>query len=115
MDADIHIHGFSNPGTKEIEYLFNSVGIRNIWTLFKQFEPDQVLFNSIDAIVNRRNQIAHGKAEATITLSDARTYVERTERVGTVFEKIVTSEINQRLTITDCWEKLEQIKNGAPA
>jgi anthranilate/para-aminobenzoate synthase component II len=33
-----------------------------------------VIVSTVDAIVDRRNQIAHGKADATITLTDAHLY-----------------------------------------
>jgi hypothetical protein len=64
--------------------------------------------------VNRRNQIAHGKADATITLADAKIYVERAERLAEVFEQIVTAEINARLALTDCWRELENAVQAAP-
>ena len=58
-------------------WLFKTVGISDVWSLFKTVEPDQVIFQSVNAIVLRRNQIAHGKADATITLGDAQLYVLR--------------------------------------
>ena len=107
MEPALHIDGFSNPGTNEIEQLFKSVGIDGVWGLFKAIEPDPIIFQSINAIVNRRNQIAHGRTDATITLSDARLYVERAERVAAVFEQLVTLEVNKRLVLPDCWQALE--------
>jgi RiboL-PSP-HEPN len=107
MEAALHTKGFSNPGTNEIEYLFKSVGIDDVWSQFKAIEPDQLISQSVDIIVNRRNQIAHGKADATITLADARNYVERAERLADVFEQLVTMEINIRLSLPDCWQALE--------
>ena len=107
MEAALHTTGFSNPGTNEIEHLFKSVGIDDVWSQFKAIEPDQLISQSVDIIVNRRNQIAHGKADATITLADARNYVERAERLADVFEQLVTMEINVRLSLPDCWQALE--------
>lgn len=34
MEASLHIDGFSNPGSNEIESLFRTVGISDIWALF---------------------------------------------------------------------------------
>src|SRR5581483_7146675 len=68
MEASLHTDGFSNPGTNEIDALFKTVGIPDVWELFRHIEPDQLIFRSMNAIVNRRNQIAHGDANATITL-----------------------------------------------
>jgi hypothetical protein len=108
MEASLHIEGFSNPGSNEIERLFRTVGISNIWDLFKTVEPDQLISKSVNAIVHRRNQIAHGDADATITLGDANLFVQRAERIAEVFEQLVSAEINYRLTFQDCWDALEQ-------
>lgn len=107
MEATLHTNGFSNPGTNEIEQLFGSVGIDDVWSQFKAIEPDKLISQSVDIIVNRRNQIAHGKADATITLADAKKYVDRTERLAEVFEQLVTKEINVRLSLPGCWQALE--------
>lgn len=109
MEPALHIDGFSNPGTTEIEGLFDTVGIRNVWGKFRAIETDQIVFQSVNTIVNRRNQIAHGKADATITLADAKIYVERAERVAEVFEQIVTAEINAKLAVADCWRQLKNV------
>jgi HEPN superfamily RiboL-PSP-like protein len=108
MEASLHIDGFSNPGSNEIETLFRTVGISDIWASFRVVEPDQLIFQSVNAIVHRRNQIAHGNADATITLSDANLYVQRAERIAEVFEQLIFAEINHRLTFQDCWSALEQ-------
>ena len=107
MELSLHTDGFSNPGTGEIKALFSSVGIEDVWTLFNVVEPDHLVAQSVDVIVHRRNQIAHGKADATITLGDARNYVARAERVAAVFEQLVSAELNNRLSIPDCWQELE--------
>jgi hypothetical protein len=107
MEPGLHIDGFSSPGTNEIEGLFKTVGINNVWELFKAIEADQILSQSVNTIVHRRNQIAHCKADATITLADAKIYVERAERIAEVFEQVVTVDINARLTLADCWQELE--------
>jgi hypothetical protein len=107
MESELHTDGFSNPGTGEIEELFKTVGMANVWVLFKAVEPDQLIAQSVNAIVHRRNQIAHGKADATITLADAKIYVERAERIAEVFEQLVTVEVNSRLALADCWLDLE--------
>jgi hypothetical protein len=107
MESELHTDGFSNPGTGEIEELFNTVGIANVWVLFKAVEPDQLIAQSVNAIVHRRNQIAHGNADATITLADEKLYVERAERIAEVFEQLVTVEVNSRLALADCWMTLE--------
>jgi hypothetical protein len=108
MEASLHIDGFSNPGSNEIESLFRTVGISDIWDSFRAVEPDQLILQSVNAIVHRRNQIAHGDADATITLSDGNLYVQRAERIAEVFEQLIFAEINYRLTFQDCWSALEQ-------
>jgi hypothetical protein len=112
MEAALHIDSFSNPGSNEIEWLFRTVGISDVWTQFKAIESDRVIFQSVNAIVLRRNQIAHGKADATITLGDAQLYVQRAERIAEVFEQLVCNEINYRLTYEDCWDALEHLRGA---
>jgi len=107
LEASLHTDGFSNPGTTEIEWLFKTVGITDVWAAFKSIEPDQIYSKTVDVIVNRRNQIAHGKADATVTLADAVKYVQRAERVAEVFDSVVTTALNNQLKITDCWVALE--------
>lgn len=107
MEASLHIDGFSNPGSKEIEYLFKTVGIQDIWERFRAIEADQLIYQSVNAIVHRRNQIAHGDTNATITSADADLYVKRAERIAEVFEELISNEINFRLTYMDCWTALE--------
>lgn len=107
MEASFHIDGFSNPGSNEIDSLFKTVGIRDVWERFREIEPDQLIFQSMNAIVNRRNQIAHGNANATITLADARLYVKRARRIAEVFEKLVSDNVNFQLTYEDCWRALD--------
>lgn len=109
MEAALHIDNFSNPGSVEIDELFKTVGLADIWSRFKAIEPDQIIAQSLNAIVLRRNQIAHGKADATITLADAHLYVERAERVADVFEQVISEEVNLRLNITDCWVLLSEV------
>jgi len=48
-------------------------------------------------MVNRRNQIAHGDADAINTLADANLYVSQTERIAEVFDKLLFDESNHRL------------------
>jgi hypothetical protein len=107
MDSSLHTDGFSNPGTGEIERLFKSVGIDDVWDQFAALEPDQIISQSVNVIVNRRNQIAHGKTDATIALGDAKIYVARAERVAAVFERLVSTELNNKLALQDCWWELE--------
>lgn len=111
MDASFHIDGFSNPGSNEIDRLFRTVGISDVWALFKAVESDQLISQSVNAIVNRRNQIAHGDTDATITLADANLYLTRAERIAEVFDRLTFEEINYRLTYIDCWASLETVVN----
>ena len=112
MDADLHTGNFGNPGTEEIQTLFRTVGIIDIWDRFKIIEPDRAYKIEIDAIVNRRNQIAHGSMNSTVTIADALVYVHRAERIADIFEQIVVDEIHVRLAIDDCWSALDEYLNG---
>src|SRR5262249_13106670 len=39
LDPDLHTRGFANPGTAEIDDLFRTIGIAEVWTIFSVKEP----------------------------------------------------------------------------
>ena len=108
MEPGLHTDGFANPGSNEVEALFKTVGLHEIWARFEAVEADKIYMQSLNIIVHRRNQIAHGKYEASITLFDAKTYVVRAERIAQVLDLVVANEVESRLGIIQCWRALEK-------
>lgn len=97
LDTGVHTNGFANPGSSEIKDLFKSVGISDCWSSFHAIEPQQGYKNEIDAIVSRRNQVAHGDLNAIITVSDIEAYSENFERTADVFSQIAESYVGNYL------------------
>jgi hypothetical protein len=106
MDADLHTDGFATPGSGEVAALFKSLGFADIWADVKAIEADQIFRQSLDAMVARRNQIAHGKADAVITLADARLYGSRMDRLATLFDQAAETRVSRQLTVASCWNLL---------
>jgi hypothetical protein len=111
IDAALHIHGFANPGTGEIESLFKTIGISDVWEQFATLEADRLVQATTDAIVNRRNQIAHGNLESTVTRSDVELYITRTRRLAEVMDVVVENEIAERLGKGEIWELVEKARS----
>lgn len=103
IDPEIHTKGFSNPGTGEIETLFKSVGILSVWDNFSKLESSRVIKGCVDAIVNRRNQIAHGQMDSTVTRTDVESYMKNIRRLVEVMDLIVKNDICTRLSVSDPW------------
>lgn len=86
LDTALHTDGFANPGTTDVRRLFASVGIPEVWHSFSRIEPRIAYKNEIDAIVNRRNQIAHGDKNARILASDLTGYLRNFQHTADVFD-----------------------------
>ncbi|WP_197422566.1 MULTISPECIES: MAE_28990/MAE_18760 family HEPN-like nuclease [unclassified Phenylobacterium] len=97
LDAELHIAGFANPGTKEIKELFKTVGIADCWAAFHVIEPQQGYKNEVDAIVGRRNQIAHGDLSAIVTILDIDAYARNFRHTATVFSRIAEDHVRSSL------------------
>jgi hypothetical protein len=93
LDTDLHTKGFANPGTAEIRDLLKTVGISNCWEQFHAIEPQQGYKNEIDAIVGRRNQIAHGDLNAIITILDIGSYSLNFRRTAGVFSELAEAHV----------------------
>ena len=104
---ELHTKGFANPGTTEIESLFKTIGITQVWDEFARLEPDMLVKSSVDAIVNRRNQIAHGNLESTVTRADVETYLTRAQRLAEIMDQLVDLHICSRLSISNVWTLLQ--------
>ena len=85
IDPGLHTNGFSNPGTGEIEKLMKTVGIKDCWKSFLLIEPRVLYKSEIDAIVSRRNQIAHGDMGSSITAIDLKNYASNFNHTAGVF------------------------------
>jgi len=97
LDSGLHNDKFSNPGTSEIRDLFRTVGIPDCWIDFHAIEPRNTYKNEIDAIVSRRNQVAHGDMNAIITELDVHAYIKNFRHTATVFAQVAQNHIADHL------------------
>lgn len=108
IDPEIHTKGFANPGTREIEVLFRTVGIPEIWDNFARIEPDRLIKETVDSIVNRRNQIAHGQMDSTVTRIDVEGYLAKARRLAQVMDSLVEDQICSKLSLKNAWALAQQ-------
>ncbi|MBB4019797.1 hypothetical protein GGR16_004852 [Chelatococcus caeni] len=97
LDPGLHTDKFGNPGTSEIRELFKTVGVANCWDEFHAVEPRITYKNEIDAIVSRRNQIAHGDMNAIVTDLDIEGYIRNFQHTAEVFSCIARSHVTKYL------------------
>jgi len=93
LDPGLHTDKFSNPGTTEIQALFKTIGIDNCWDDFHVIEPRKTYRYEIDAIVSRRNQVAHGDLNASITDLDIEAYIRNFRHTALVFSQMSQNHI----------------------
>ena len=93
LNTALHTDGFANPGTTDVKRLFASVGIEEVWTSFAELEPRIAYKNEIDAIVSRRNQIAHGDRNARIVASDLSAYLQNFRHTADIFDELAEAHV----------------------
>jgi hypothetical protein len=103
IDPELHTKGFANPGTGEIDSLFKTIGFSDVWDKFSKIESNRIIKTCVDAIVHRRNQIAHGQMDSTVTRTDVERYMENVRRLAEVMDCLVEQEICTRLELDDAW------------
>lgn len=97
--------GFAVPGSKEVEKLFRTIGVGDVWSLIEQKQPrSRHLKQELDAVVKRRHPIAHGDAGATVTPEDVRQYVNSMKRLALLFDVIIVGFIADSLMVKEPWE-----------
>jgi RiboL-PSP-HEPN len=106
IDSDLHIKGFANPGTNDVEWLMASIGITGCWTLVARSLGNRRGADTINAVVNRRNQIAHGDLESSVARIDVENYVSVLEAVCGEFDHLVGHHLTSCTGSPDPWAGL---------
>jgi hypothetical protein len=89
FDQDIQIKGFASPGSKEVELLFNNVGITKVWEMIENKSSSGRLKFALNGFVNRRHNIAHGNAGDKPTPEDIEANVMDMDSLVNIFNLIV--------------------------
>ena len=104
IDLECHTAGFANPGSNEVKDLLYSVGIPDIWTIILARKPGNVVLRgSLDALVSRRNPIAHGDAGAKATVKDVIGYLKDMRRLVTEFDEVTSEQLSKISGLPDPW------------
>ncbi|MEW6212779.1 MAG: HEPN domain-containing protein [Acidobacteriota bacterium] len=107
FDLEIHIKDFANPGSKEVEKLFHNAGIDDIWNFVEaRGSGSKILKTSLDSLVHRRNQIAHGDAGATATPNDVKQLIIDMRRLTKVFDLVIADYLSACSTGSYPWDIL---------
>jgi hypothetical protein len=76
LDSELHVHGFATPGSKEVDKLFASAGILDVWSAIAEENTDVArVKTNLDAMVHRRHPVAHGDAGVAPTRGDIESYL----------------------------------------
>lgn len=113
IDSDLHIKGFASPGTGEVNKLMASIGLIECWGIVAEKFGSRRGAYTVDAVVNRRNQIAHGNLESSVSRSDVEEYVVVLEKVCGQFDTLVGEHLASSTGSLDPWA-LPQFDEAKP-
>jgi RiboL-PSP-HEPN len=103
FDSDLNTKGFASPGSKEVEKLFNTVGIERIWDVVKTKTGNETLKNSLNGFVLRRHNIAHGNSGDRPAINDVTSKIKDMCRLVRVFDEIVFEYLTDNFEAEELW------------
>jgi hypothetical protein len=110
LNLDLHVKGFSTPGSREVEELFCSVGLDKVWGAIETKKPGSRIYRrSLDSLVARRHPIAHGDSGAMATLGDVRQYINDMRELAEIFDVVVTEHLLSMGAPDDLWATLNSV------
>ena len=84
----------------------SSIGVSECWTVVAKTLGSRHGADTIDAVVNRRNQIAHGNLESSVSRPDVEEYIAVLERVCGEFDAVVGQHLASSTGNPDPWGAL---------
>jgi hypothetical protein len=103
FNSDLNTRGFASPGSKEVEKLFNTVGIGRIWDLVQQKSGNEILKKSLNAFVSRRHNIAHGNSSDRPTINDVKSKVQDMCHLVRIFNEIAFEYLTNTFAAQNLW------------
>jgi hypothetical protein len=103
FDSDLNIKGFASPGSREIEKLFNNIGIEGIWQEVKVKSGSDTLRRSLDGFVSRRHNIAHGNSADRPTFEDVKLKIIDMCKLVCIFNEIVFEYLTNTFLAQSLW------------
>ena len=102
LNQELHTKGFANPGSNDVARLLSTVGVDDVWGMLEAAGLG-LLKNSLDAIVGRRNPIAHGDANAAATPNDVEQYVKDMLTLASEISGITAQHLQSSSGVSDPW------------
>ncbi len=103
FDLNLHLKGFASPGSDNIEYLFNGIGINDIWKIVENRTNITRLKKNLDDFVNRRNNITHGSAADKPKMENVHNYVCDICAIVIIFNATVTEYLVNNFNVQPPW------------
>ncbi|WP_009632054.1 MAE_28990/MAE_18760 family HEPN-like nuclease [Synechocystis sp. PCC 7509] len=103
FNLELHLKGFASPGSKNVDDLFKSIGINDVWNLVENKDTTMRSKNNLDAFINRRNNITHGSAADKPTMGNVRNYVRDVCAIALIFNAVVTEYIVNNFNVQNPW------------
>lgn len=90
--------GLGNPTVEEIRKFFNRFGIKDYsGQMGKRLRNEwPIVENAVNQIVDRRNKIAHGDTQATLTVRELNDYVKLIRKFASASDRVVTSHFTAK-------------------
>lgn len=89
--------GFGNPTVKEISRFFGRFGLNDfLGQMGKRLKSEwPIVENAVNQIVDRRNKIAHGDIQATLTVLELSQYIKLSRKFASSTDRVVTSHFGR--------------------
>jgi RiboL-PSP-HEPN len=104
FDVNLHLKEFASPGSDNVDDLFKSIGINDVW----ESVGNKAITNrpkiNLNAFVNRRNNITHGSAADKPTMGNVRNYVCDICTIVVIFNEVVTEYLIHNFNVQDPWK-----------
>jgi hypothetical protein len=79
------------------------IGVSDCWTIVAHRLGNRLGRGTVDTVVNRRNQIAHGDLESSVSRPDVDAYVNILESVCGEFDVVVGEHVRSCTDNSDPW------------
>lgn len=91
-------NGFSNPTIEEVRKFLSRFGINDfdgqMGNRLKNEWP--IVSNAVNQIVDRRNKIAHGDVQATLTVNELEAYIKLAKKFVRTTDRVITSSFRKK-------------------
>lgn len=87
-----------------------TIGIKDCWAVLGSSLGSKAKLAAIDAVVHRRNQIAHGNLDSWVSRLDVESYVELLQAVCDAFDVMISNYIASYTGCMSPWNSLNEVR-----